>query len=96
VSLSMKELAYDPFLRASGSIVEVQHETRGTYLTVGCPMKFSGFTPNISGAPLLGEHTAEVLTELGYSTEQIAKLLSEKVVGSSGLSRAHRDLPHSA
>jgi formyl-CoA transferase len=81
--LSMKELAYDPFLRASGSIVDVQHATRGTYLTVGCPMKFSGFTPKITGAPLLGEHTAEVLTELGYSAEQIATLRSAKVIGAS-------------
>src|SRR5712671_2074990 len=76
--LSMKDLAHDPFLRANGSIVEVQHQTRGTYLTVGCPMKFSGFTPNITGAPLLGEHTDQVLTELGYSGEQIAKLHSDK------------------
>jgi formyl-CoA transferase len=81
--LSMKELAHDPFLRASGSIVDVQHATRGTYLTVGCPMKFSGFTPKITGAPLLGEHTAEVLTELGYSAEQIATLRSAKVIGAS-------------
>src|SRR5712672_478260 len=82
--LSMKDLAHDPFLRDCGSIVDVQHETRGSYLTVGCPMEFSGFTPKITGAPLLGEHTAEVLKELGYSEEQIAKLLNEKVVGSSG------------
>src|SRR5438105_2552117 len=90
--LSMKELAHDPFLRASGSIVEVQHEKRGSYLTVGCPMKFSGFTPKITGAPLLGEHTAEVLKELGYSGEQIAKLRGEKIVGSSGLSLEKRDI----
>jgi formyl-CoA transferase len=94
--LSMKEIANDPALRASGTVVEVQQENRGSYLTVGSPIKFSGFTPKITGAPLLGEHTAEVLTKLGYSGEQIAKLRREKVVGSSRPSPAHRDLPHSA
>jgi len=83
--LSMKDPAHDPFLRANGSIVEVQHQTRGTYLTVGCPMKFSSFTPKITGAPLLGEHTDQVLSELGYSDEEVAKLHSKKVVASTGL-----------
>src|SRR6202521_5290699 len=69
--LSMKEIANDPALRASGTVVEVQEEKRGTYLTVGSPIKFSDFTPKITGAPLLGEHTNEVLTMLGYSAEQI-------------------------
>src|ERR1700742_2105255 len=55
--LSMKEIAHDPALRASGSIVEVAHKERGTYLTVGSPIKFSEFTPQITGSPLLGEHT---------------------------------------
>jgi formyl-CoA transferase len=90
--LSMKDLAYDPFLRASGSIAEVQQEERGTYLTVGSPIKFSDFTPNIVGAPLLGEHTEEVLTELGYRKQQIAELRNSKVIGSTGLRAAHRDL----
>src|SRR4030081_43113 len=94
--LSMKEIAYDPALRASGTVVEVQQEKRGSYLTVGSPIKFSGFTPKITGAPLLGEHTAEVLTELGYSGEQIAKLCSEKVAASSYLSAAQRDIPRAS
>ena len=55
--LSMKEIAHDPALRASGSVVEVEHKERGRYLTVGSPIKFSDFTPEIIGAPLLGEHT---------------------------------------
>jgi formyl-CoA transferase len=76
----MKEIAYDPALRASGSIVEVDQEERGKYLTVGSPIKFSAFKPVITGAPLLGEHTDEVLTRLGYSAEQIAKMRSEKIV----------------
>ncbi|MEJ1964903.1 MAG: formyl-CoA transferase [Gammaproteobacteria bacterium] len=78
--LSMKEIAHDPALRASGTVVEVQQKKRGTYLTVGCPIKFSSFTPAIKGAPLLGEHTDEVLTEHGYTPEQIAKLRAQKVV----------------
>jgi formyl-CoA transferase len=78
--LSMKEIAYDPALRASGTVVEVEEEKRGKYLTVGSPIKFSAFTPKITGAPLLGEHTDEVLAKLGYSREQIAKLHGEKVV----------------
>jgi formyl-CoA transferase len=89
--LSMKELANDPALRASGSIVEVEQKKRGKFLTIGCPMKFSSFTPKITGAPLLGEHTDEVLTELGYSQEQIATLRDEKVVGSSGVTQEKRD-----
>jgi formyl-CoA transferase len=79
--LSMKELAHDPDLRESGTIVEVPHKQRGTYLTVGSPMKFSEFTPTITGSPLLGEHTAEVLAELGYQPEQIAVLRQANVVG---------------
>src|SRR6266481_2148894 len=64
--MSMKELAVDPSLRKSGSVVEVDQKGRGTFLTVGSPIKFSAFTPDIKGAPLLGEHTDEVLAGLGY------------------------------
>ncbi len=78
--LSMKEIANDPALRASGTVVEVQEKKRGTYLTVGSPIKFSDFTPRITGAPLLGEHTDEVLAMLGYSADQVATMRKGKVV----------------
>jgi formyl-CoA transferase len=78
--LSMKEIAYDPALRASGTVVEVDEKKRGKYLTVGSLIKFSRFTPKITGAPLLGEHTDEVLASLGYSREKIVKLHETKVV----------------
>jgi len=78
--LSMKEIAADPSLRENGSIVEVEEELRGKYLTVGCPMKFSAFTPKITGAPLLGKHNQEVLTHLGYSAKQITELREKGVI----------------
>src|SRR3989442_8761646 len=90
--LSMKELAYDPFLRANASIVACPHKKRGTYLSVGSPIKFSDFKPQITGSPLLGEHTDEVLKELGYSTKKIAELHSKKVVGSTGLTPEKHDI----
>ena len=78
--LSMKEIAYDPALRASASIVEVDHKERGTYLTVGSPIKFSEFTPEITASPLLGEHTDDVLHQLGYDADTIDALHAKGVV----------------
>ena len=82
--LSMKELADDPDLRRSGTVVEVEQKDRGTFLTVGSPIKFSDFVPAITGAPLLGEHTDEVLAELGYDADRIAAMHAEGVVGGAG------------
>jgi len=87
--LSMKEIAYDPALRASRTIVEVLHKQRGSYLTVGSPIKFSDFTPEITSSPLLGEHTGEVLAGLGYSSEQIARLREKKVLLKDGVADTH-------
>jgi formyl-CoA transferase len=78
--LSMKELAEDKSLRESGSIVEVPHKVRGSYLTIGSPIKFSDLKPEITGSPLLGEHTDEVLAGLGYSQEQIVAMHEAKAV----------------
>jgi formyl-CoA transferase len=78
--LSMKELLHDKSLRASGSIVEVPHKVRGSYWTVGSPIKFSDMKPNVTASPLLGEHTDEVLAELGYSARQIAAMHEGKAV----------------
>jgi formyl-CoA transferase len=78
--LSMKEISVDPSLRASGTIVEVDHKARGKYLTVGSPIKFSEMKVEVTGSPLLGEHTDEVLAELGYSTDKIATLHAAKAV----------------
>src|SRR5690606_8671020 len=66
--LSMKELAEDQSLRATGTVVEVDHPTRGKYLTVGNPIKLSASPADVMRSPLLGEHTEEILRDvLGYS-----------------------------
>jgi formyl-CoA transferase len=78
--LSMKEIAYEPSLRATGTIVEVDHPERGKYLTVGNPIKLSASPTEVTRSPLLGEHTDEVLAQLGYTAEEIAAMRTEKVV----------------
>jgi formyl-CoA transferase len=78
--LSMKELAADRSLRESGTIVEVEHPTRGKYLTVGNPIKLSDSRTEVTRSPLLGEHTEEVLRQLGYAAGDLATLRAEGVI----------------
>jgi formyl-CoA transferase len=76
----MKELAVEPSLRETGTVVEVDHPKRGKYLSVGNPIKLSDSPTEVKRSPLLGEHTNEVLNELGYTSDQIEALRSERVI----------------
>jgi formyl-CoA transferase len=79
--LSMKEIAEEQSLRATGTVVEVDHPTRGPYLTVGNPVKLSDSITEVKRAPLLGEHTEEILTkELGYSAKEIEEIMTSGAV----------------
>jgi formyl-CoA transferase len=70
--LSMKEIAEEPALRKTGTVVEVEHPTRGKYLTVGNPIKLSDSPSDVRRSPLLGEHTDEILkTLLGLKDDEI-------------------------
>ena len=80
--LSMKELADEPSLRKTGTVVEVDHPTRGKYLTVGNPIKLSDSPAEVRRSPLLGEHTEEILKEvLGFNQDQIQEAQSSGAVG---------------
>src|SRR6266702_3485336 len=73
--LSMKEIAEEPSLRKTGTVVEVDHPTRGKYLSVGNPIKLSDSPSDVERSPLLGEHTEEILAkELGYTAAEIAEI----------------------
>ena len=73
--LSMKEIAEEPSLRETGTVVEVDHPTRGKYLTVGNPIKLSDSVTEVKRSPLLGEHTDEILTSvLGFKAKEVAEI----------------------
>jgi formyl-CoA transferase len=78
--LSMEELAAEPSLRATGTVVEVDHPKRGKYLSVGNPIKMSDSPTEVERSPLLGEHTDEVLAELGFAAGEIAEMRTQKAI----------------
>jgi len=80
--LSMKEIAEEPSLRATGTVVEVDHPTRGKYLSVGNPIKLSDSISEVKRSPLLGEHTDEILTKvLKFSAREIAEIKASGATG---------------
>jgi formyl-CoA transferase len=80
--LSMKEIAEEQSLRATGTVVEVDHPTRGKYLSVGNPIKMSDSVSDVRRSPLLGEHTEEVLRDvLGFDASKVAEFLASPGLG---------------
>lgn len=75
------EVLEDPHLVAREMIVDVDYPVRGTYKTVGSPIKLSDSPAEITRPPLLGEHTAELLSEIcGVSAEDVARMKQAGVV----------------
>ncbi|SFB15511.1 formyl-CoA transferase [Poseidonocella pacifica] len=80
--LSTKEIIEDEGLRATGTIVDVDHPERGRYTTVGCPIKLSDSPVDVERSPLLGEHTVEILQQvLGYAGEDLERVIGSGAVG---------------
>jgi len=70
-----------PQTLARGMVVDVEHPQAGPTKALGCPIHFSSTPTQITrAAPLLGEHTREILGESGYSSAEIDTLVAEGVV----------------
>ncbi len=83
--LSIREMHAHPQTIAREMVPEVEHPVAGKVQTIGLPVKFSATPGKVaSPAPLFGQHTREVLAELGYSSEEIEKLIAERAVGAAG------------
>ncbi|MBN8872478.1 MAG: formyl-CoA transferase [Rhodospirillales bacterium] len=79
--LDTGEVLADPHLHARDMIVDVEYPTRGTYQTVGCPIKLSDSPAEITRPPLLGEHTDSLLASLcDLAPDAVARLRANGVV----------------
>jgi len=74
------EVLADPHLRARDMIVDIDYPKRGTYQTVGCPIKLSDSPAEVTRPPLLGEHTDALLRALCGVDEGELGTLREKGV----------------
>ncbi|MHA6628590.1 CaiB/BaiF CoA transferase family protein [Pseudonocardia sichuanensis] len=75
------DLLRDPQVRHNGTFVTYEHPTEGVVTVPGFPYRFSATPPRIErGAPLTGEHTREVLAEIGVADDEVARLLESGVV----------------
>ena len=70
----------NPFVHEQGRVLEAPHPARGTIRTVACPIRCPGATERVGIAPRLGEHTRELLEDLGYEPAQIDALAAEKAI----------------
>ncbi|GAA1320106.1 formyl-CoA transferase [Pseudonocardia xinjiangensis] len=79
--LSTKEIIEDASLADNNMVVTVDHPERGSFKTVGCPIKLSDSPVKVETSPLLGEHNEDVyVRELGLDLERFAELKTQGVI----------------
>ena len=72
--MSTKEIMDDETAYDGNTLVKINQGGKiGEFVTVGCPFTISNYQPTYGPCPELGGNTEEVLTELGYTADQIAE-----------------------
>ncbi len=79
-TLDTADLYNDPHLQERGFVKTLQHPTEGEIRLLGWPPRLSESDVPLQPAPLLGQHTEEVLEELGVSAEERARLIADGIV----------------
>ena len=78
---TMLEASDDPNIKENNYVTEVWYPELNKNMKVhGTPWKFSKTPANIKRAPKLGEHNSEILTDLGYTKDEIENLKDDKVI----------------
>jgi crotonobetainyl-CoA:carnitine CoA-transferase CaiB-like acyl-CoA transferase len=86
--LDMAEVWADPQVQARGMDAPVEHPTAGTVRNIGLAAKLHGTPGKVYGpAPLLGQHTEEVLAEAGFSEDEITGLIASGAAEKTGAGR---------
>lgn len=81
-----KELVDDPQVQHNGSFVEYHHSTEGNVKTPGFPIRFSRTPSRVNyGAPLVGQHTREILGDAGLESDAIEALLARNVIAETAV-----------
>lgn len=87
---NMEQALTHPQVGARNMVVDLEHPQAGPTRALGCPIHFSATPTQIRRhAPMLGEHTRELLGEYGYSQEQIDAFVEQGVVQEASLSPAN-------
>ena len=86
---TLDSLMEDPHLQDVGLFEHVDHPTEGKIINMALPNKLSaGARRDFTGAPKLGQHSVEILVELGYTDEKISELTASQVIIDGRITRS--------